>query len=1125
MSLSIEALRRRLSACMNLDARRLSSRLHGVKKLPEGKQAAVLETIAADLDAAQARYQTRLAGVPKVTYPDNLPVSQKQAEIAKAIQDHQVVIIAGETGSGKTTQIPKICLALGRGVKGFIGHTQPRRLAARTVAARIAEEMESELGHYVGYKVRFTDQVSEQTHIKLMTDGILLAEIQNDRMLTQYDTIIIDEAHERSLNIDFILGYLKQLLPKRPDLKVIITSATIDPQRFSRHFNKAPVIEVSGRTYPVEVRYRPLFVDKKSSDKSEGVEERDELQGIFDAVEELAREGLGDILIFMNGEREIRDTADALRKLNLRDTEVLPLYARLSNAEQNKVFQQHAGRRIVLATNVAETSLTVPGIRYVIDPGTARISRYSWRTKVQRLPIEPVSQASANQRKGRCGRVADGICIRLYSEEDFNSRPAFTDPEILRTNLASVILQMLALGLGNMEAFPFVEPPESRHIKDGLTLLKELEAVRELPATGDREAKLQLTETGRQLSRIPLDPRLAKMVISAAQTGCLSEVMVITAALSIQDPRERPMEKKQAADEQHRRFEDKDSDFLAFVNLWNYLKEQQDLLGSNPFRRMCQKEFLSYLRVREWQDIHFQLRQTVKELGFKANHEPADFKTVHCALLTGLLSHIGNKDLEKPEFLGARNGRFHLFPASGLFKKPPKWVMAAELVETSRLYARINAKIEPEWVEPLAGHLIKLHHSDPHWSKKNGAVMAKEKVTLYGLTLVNERTINFSRLDPALCRELFIRRALVEGDFETRHRFFSDNRKLLAEVEALEHKSRRRDILVDDEDLFRFYVARLPEEVISARHFDKWWKEAQKQDSELLNFEKEMLMKGDAAHISDLDYPNFWQQGRLKLKLTYQFEPGEAADGVTLHIPLPLLNQVEVKGFEWLIPGLRHELLVALIKSMPKPMRKNFVPAPNYADALLASINPEQGPLLDEMERQLRRMTGVTVPRESWDWAAVPDHLKLTFRVVDDKHKKVAEGKDLEALKESLRGKVQETLSQVADDDIEQSGLTLWSFGELPQEYSQKRGGFEVKAYPALVDEKDSVAIQLVESPVVQQQLMWRASAGWCCSTCHHPSSTCRKNCPTRPSWGSISTPLARWPSLSTTALPAAVTS
>ncbi|MGY4013959.1 ATP-dependent RNA helicase HrpA [Aeromonas molluscorum] len=1064
MSLSIEALRRRIQACMNLDARRLSSRLHGVKKLPEAKQAAVLETIAADLGAAEQRYQSRLAGVPAVTYPDNLPVSQKQAEIAKAISEHQVVIIAGETGSGKTTQIPKICLALGRGVKGYIGHTQPRRLAARTVAARIAEEMKSELGQYVGYKVRFTDQVSEQTHIKLMTDGILLAEIQHDRMLTQYDTIIIDEAHERSLNIDFILGYLKQLLPRRPDLKVIITSATIDPQRFSRHFNQAPVIEVSGRTYPVEVRYQP---------RPEGGDDRDELQGIFDAVQELAKEGLGDILIFMNGEREIRDTADALNKLGLRDTEVLPLYARLSNSEQNKVFQQHAGRRIVLATNVAETSLTVPGIRYVIDPGTARISRYSWRTKVQRLPIEAVSQASANQRMGRCGRVADGICIRLYSEEDFNNRPAFTDPEILRTNLASVILQMLALGLGNMEAFPFVEPPESRHIKDGLSLLKELGAVKELPANREQDAKLQLTETGRQLSRIPLDPRLAKMVITGAQTGCLSEVMVITAGLSIQDPRERPMEKKQAADEQHRRFEDKESDFLAFVNLWNYLKEQQDVLGSNPFRRLCQKEFLSFLRVREWQDIHFQLRQTVKELGFKTNSEPADFKTVHCALLTGLLSHIGNKDLEKPEFLGARNGRFHIFPASGLFKKPPKWVMAAELVETSRLYARVNGRIEPEWVEPLAGHLIKLHHSDPHWSKKNGAVMAKEKVTLYGLTLVNERLINFSAIDPAMCRELFIRRALVEGDFETRHRFFSDNRKLLAEVEALEHKSRRRDILVDDEDLFRFYDARLPEEVISSRHFDKWWKEAQKQDGEQLNFEREMLMKGDAAHISDLDYPNFWQQGRLKLKLSYQFEPGEAADGVTLHIPLPLLNQVEVKGFEWLIPGLRHELLVALIKSMPKPMRKNFVPAPNYADALLASINPEQGPLLDEMERQLRRMTGITVPREAWDWAAVPDHLKLTFRVVDDKHKKVAEGKDLDALKESLRGRVQETLSQVADDDIEQSGLTLWSFGELPQEYSQKRSGFEVKAYPTLVDQKDSVAIQLVESPVTQQQLMW----------------------------------------------------
>ncbi|ALP39546.1 ATP-dependent RNA helicase HrpA [Aeromonas schubertii] len=1048
---------------MNLDARQLAKRLHGVAKVPAAKQEAVLATIDADLRQAEQRYQTRLAGVPRVNYPENLPVSQKADEIATAIRDHQVVIIAGETGSGKTTQIPKICLSLGRGVKGYIGHTQPRRLAARTVAARIAEEMHSELGQYVGYKVRFTDQVSEQTHIKLMTDGILLAEIQHDRLLTQYDTIIIDEAHERSLNIDFILGYLKALLPRRPDLKVIITSATIDPERFSRHFGKAPIIEVSGRTYPVEVRYRPL---------TDGADDRDELQGIFDAVEELSHEGLGDILVFMNGEREIRDTADGLRKLNLRDTEVLPLYARLSNAEQNKVFQPHAGRRIVLATNVAETSLTVPGIRYVIDPGTARISRYSWRTKVQRLPIEPVSQASANQRKGRCGRVADGICIRLYSEEDFNGRPAFTDPEILRTNLASVILQMLSLGLGDMEAFPFVEPPESRHIKDGLSLLKELGAVEERRGRDGREA-LSLTETGRQLARIPLDPRLAKMVITGAATGCLKEMMVITSALSIQDPRERPMEKKQAADEQHRRFDDKDSDFLAFLNLWNYLQEQQEALSSNAFRRQCQKEFLSYLRVREWQDIHFQLRQTVKELGFKNNSEQGDYKSIHCAILTGLLSHIGNKDLEKSEFLGARNARFHLFPASGLFKKPPKWVMAAELVETSRLYARINARIEPEWVEPLAGHLIKLHHSEPQWSKKQGAVMASEKVTLFGLTLVAERPINYSRLDPALCRELFIRHALVEGDFETRHRFFGENRKLLAEVEALEHKSRRRDILVDDEDLFRFYEARIPEEVVSARHFDKWWKGAQQRDPELLNFEREMLMKGDAAHVSELDYPNSWHQGRLKLKLSYQFEPGEAADGVTLHIPLPLLNQVEPVGFEWQIPGLRQELLVALIKSLPKPVRKNFVPAPNYAEALMASISPEQGPLLDAMERHLKRMTGVSVDREAWDWSGVPDHLKLTFRVVDERQRKVAESKDLLALKESLRGKVQETLSRVADDDIEQSGLTLWSFGELPREYSQKRSGFEVKAYPALVDEKDSVAITLVESPVVQQQLMW----------------------------------------------------
>ncbi|WP_316678295.1 ATP-dependent RNA helicase HrpA [uncultured Tolumonas sp.] len=1055
----LRSLQTQLSECLPIDKAQLLRRLQGVQRLPANKQTAVLAIIGQELEKAKLRAQSRQQNVPKLHYPD-LPVTDKRHDIAEAIRKHQVVIVAGETGSGKTTQLPKICMEAGRGVQGMIGHTQPRRLAARTVAARIAEELQCELGSHVGYKVRFHDQVNENSYVKLMTDGILLAEIQSGRMLMQYDTLIIDEAHERSLNIDFILGYLKQLLPKRPDLKLIITSATIDPQRFSRHFSNAPVIEVSGRTYPVEVRYRP-WQDEEDSDP---------LQGLFNAVDELCTEGLGDILIFMNGEREIRDTADALRKRNLRDTEILPLYSRLSNAEQNRIFSQHAGRRIVLATNVAETSLTVPGIRYVIDPGTARISRYSYKTKVQRLPIEAISQASANQRKGRCGRVAAGICIRLYSEQDFLGRPEFTDPEILRTNLASVILQMLALGLGDMSRFPFVEAPDSRHIKDGLRLLEELGAIN---GSIDGQHPLRLTPLGRQLARVPLDPRLARMVLAAPQFGCLEEILIITSALSIQDPRERPMDKQQASDEKHRRFEDKDSDFQAFLNLWNYVQEQQQTLSQNQFRKQCQKEFLSYLRLREWQDIHYQIRQATRELSLTINQDAAPEQAIHSAILTGLLSHIGMKDGDKSEYIGARNARFMIFPGSGLFKKPPKWSMVAELTETSRLYGRIAARIQPEWIEPLAGHLLKRSYSDPRWSKKAGAVLASEKVTLYGVTIVADREVQYGDIDPVISRELFIRRALVEGDFETRHRFFAENRKLLAEVEALEAKSRRRDILVDDETLFLFYDAHIPADVVSARHFDSWWKTASKESPELLNFEREMLLQGDASHINEHDYPNQWAQGRLKFRLTYQFEPGEEADGVTVHIPLPLLNQVEPVGFDWLIPGMRHELLVALIKSLPKQWRKNFVPAPNYADALMASISPEQGPLLDAIERQLKRMSGLTVPRECWDWNSIADHLKMTFRVIDDKRKRVAESKDLLALKEQLREQVQQTLSQVADDDIEQEGLTLWSFGPLPQLYSQKRGGFEVKAYPALVDQKDSVAIQLFDSPVAQQAAMW----------------------------------------------------
>ncbi|AKB02138.1 ATP-dependent RNA helicase HrpA [Vibrio cholerae] len=1057
---SAASLKKALGECLIKDRFRFSKRIDGASKIKnESARNAVFDEIALDIAQSMMVVEQRKQQMPKIEYPALLPVSQKRDDIAQAIAHHQVVIVAGETGSGKTTQLPKICAELGRGKYGWIGHTQPRRLAARSVANRIAEEMETELGGFVGYKVRFTDQISDQTQIKLMTDGILLAEIQNDRFLNQYDTIIIDEAHERSLNIDFILGYLKQLLPRRPDLKVIITSATIDPERFSKHFSNAPIIEVSGRTYPVEVRYRPLAGD----DDSES--DRDQLEGIFQAVDELCDEGLGDILIFMNGEREIRDTADALSKRNLRDTEIVPLYARLSAGEQNKIFQPHAGRRIVLATNVAETSLTVPGIKYVIDPGTARISRYSYRTKVQRLPIEPISQASANQRKGRCGRTEEGICIRLYSEEDFLSRPEFTDPEILRTNLASVILQMTALGLGDIEAFPFVEAPDKRNIQDGVRLLEELGAINDQI----KDPKKRLTESGKQLARLPIDPRLARMVLEASKLGCLKEVMIIASALSIQDPRERPSDKQQSADDKHRRFNHEDSDFLTLVNLWHYISQQQKALTSNQFRRQCKLDYLNYLRVREWQDVYTQLHQSTREMGFKLNDEPGSYHAVHSAILVGLLSHIGMKDQEKNEYHGARNARFNIFPASGLFKKQPKWVMSAELVETSKLWARVVAKIEPDWIEPLAKHLIKRSYSEPHWSKKNAAVMAYEKVMLYGIPIVPKRLVNYGTIDPVLSREIFIRSALVEGDWETKHAFFKQNRALLAEVEELEHKSRRRDILVDDEELFQFYDQRVGTEVVSGRHFDAWWKTASRKTPDLLSFEKEMLFKGDASHITDLDYPNFWHQGNLKLKLSYQFEPGENSDGVTVHIPLPILNQVEPHGFDWQIPGLRHELVVSLIKSLPKTLRKNFVPAPNYADAFLARVTPFEMPLLDAMEKELRRMTGVTVLREDWKLDQLPAHLKITYRAVDHRNRKLNESCDLHELKESLKEKVQETLSQVADDDIEQRDLHTWSFGELPKVYQQKRGGFEVRAYPALVDKKDSVEIKLFETE--QEQL------------------------------------------------------
>ena len=1047
---------------MLVDKRRLSARIHGIGKIKSQEaQQAVADEIQQQIEQARLRVESRKSAVKNpIVFPKSLPVSQRKAEIEKLLSEHQVIVVAGETGSGKTTQLPKMCLELGFGNLGTIGHTQPRRIAARSVAARIAEELQTELGDLVGYKVRFNDQISDNTQIKLMTDGILLAEIQTDRFLNQYSCLIIDEAHERSLNNDFILGYLKQLLPRRPDLKVIITSATIDVERFSKHFNNAPIIEVSGRTYPVEVRYRPVVEE----------DEQDQLQGILNAVEELQAEGRGDILIFMNGEREIRDTAEALQKQNLKHTEILPLFARLSAQEQNKIFHPSSLNRIVLATNVAETSLTVPGIKYVIDPGTARISRYSYRTKVQRLPIEPISQASANQRKGRCGRVSEGICIRLYSEEDFNNRPEFTDPEILRTNLASVILQMTALGLDDIEAFPFVDAPDKRHIQDGVKLLEELGAF-ETVQTKSGE-KRRLTTIGRQLAQLPVDPRLAKMLLSAVDFGSVYEVMIIVSALSIQDPRERPTDKQQASDEKHRRFADKKSDFLAFLNLWNYVQEQQKELTKNQFRRQCQKDFLNYLRIREWQDIYQQIRLAVREMGLPINSEKAEYQQIHTALLSGLLSHIGLKEAEKQQYLGARNAHFAIFPNSVLFKKQPKWVMAAELVETSKLWGRMVAEIEPEWIEPLAEHLTKKSYSEPRWSKSRGAVIADEKVSLYGVPIVAARPVNYGAIDPRVSREIFIQSALVEGDWNTKHKFFKQNQQLIREVEELEHKSRRRDILVDERTLFEFYDQRIGTDVVSQKHFDTWWKKAEKQDPEQLNFERSFLINDDAEQVSKLDFPNFWHQGNLKLKLTYQFEPGTDADGVTVHIPLPLLNQVEMTGFDWQIPGLREELVIALIKSLPKSYRRNFVPVPNYAQAFLGRAVPLEKPLLDTLIYELRRMTGVTVEAEHWNWEQIPSHLKMTFRVVDENGKKIAESMNLDELKFSLKDRVQESISAVADDGIEQSGLHIWSFAELPQCYEQKQRGFSVKAFPAIVDEKDAVGIKLFETEFEQAVAM-----------------------------------------------------
>ena len=1053
--ISVKQLSSDIATCMSKDKFRLISRLRKIPSLAADKKADFLAKLQDDIQESKEIFASRKAQRPEIDFPP-LPVCERKDEIAEAIANHQVVIIAGETGSGKTTQIPKICLELGRGIGGLIGHTQPRRLAARTVANRIAEELKSPLGQQVGFKIRFSDQVSDGTYIKLMTDGILLAEIQRDKFLSQYDTIIIDEAHERSLNIDFILGYLKQLLPRRPELKLIITSATIDPLRFSKHFNDAPVIEVSGRTYPVEMRYREI----ESGDY-------DQIQAITEAVNELLTEPRGDILVFLSGEREIRDTADALNKQQYRHTEVLPLYARLSNSEQNKVFSAHSARRIVLATNVAETSLTVPGIKYVIDPGTARISRYSVRSKVQRLPIEAISQASANQRAGRCGRVSDGICIRLYSEDDYLSRDVFTDPEILRTNLASVILQMMSLGLGKVDAFPFVQPPDSRSINDGFKLLEELGAI------DNKLGRQGLTHQGRQLARLPIDPRYARMVIEAAKQNCLSEVLIIAAGLSIQDPKERPQDKKQQADQMHEDFTNKESDFLGYFQLWQGFKEQQQALSSSQLRNWCKKHFINFMRMREWQDIVSQLKKSVAELGFGISSQQAEYQAIHQAIASGLLSHLGTKDVDR-EYLGARNSRFKIFPGSGLSKSQPKWTMVAELVETAHLFGRVAAKIEPEWIEPLAQHLIKTEYSEPHWSKKQGVVQAFEKVSLYGLILVNQRRKNYGQIDPEISRDIFIREALVNMDTKLNFAFLSFNQKMIENIEGLEDKSRRRDLLVDEDTLVDFYAEKIPKHICSEVNFKKWWKKQAVENPDVLNFDPKALLKKDTQHIDALSFPETFRQNNLTLGLDYHFDPKDKDDGVSLMVPLALLNQVTTQGLDWLIPGLRHELIVALIKALPKSLRRNFVPAPNYADACLSDM-PQQdkqgNPIafLSALSLKLKRMTGRELEASEWQRDKLPQHLTFNIKVIDQHAKVIAQGRDLFVLQQSLQGKVKQNLQAVATPELEKTGLVSWGIDNLPNEFVNKTGGYEIKAYPALVNEGKTVAVKLFDQPHIAQ--------------------------------------------------------
>lgn len=1067
----IKHLAQQLPLCLSQDRHRLKQQLDRCRaEHQKGKD--TTESFAQltwRFEKSVAGRNRRLASIPALNFPD-LPVTGKKDDIAQLIKDNQVVIVCGETGSGKTTQLPKICLSIGRGGAGFIGHTQPRRIAARTVADRIAEELGEPMGKSVGYKIRFNDKTHSESLIKLMTDGILLAESQHDPYLSQYDTIIIDEAHERSLNIDFLLGYMKWLLPKRPDLKLIVTSATIDTERFSKHFNDAPIIEVSGRTYPVDLRYRPI----QQNDDEEQDETTDDLQNaILDAVDELYRDLRGDILIFLSGEREIRETTDSLKKHRPSLYDILPLYSKLSVSEQERVFNPKGGKiRIVLATNVAETSLTVPGIRCVIDPGHARISRYSHRSKIQRLPIERISQSSANQRAGRCGRVAEGICIRLYSHDDYLARPEFTEPEIMRTNLSAVILQMTALNLGDIEDFPFLEPPDDKMIRDGKTVLQEVNAL---------EKSGKLTEIGRQLAKFPTDPKLARMLVAAGQLSCLSEVAIIVSALSIQDPREKPADKMPQADAKHAAFRHPESDFLTILNIWNEFEVQKKHLSNSKLRKYCTVNFLSYIRMREWFDIHAQIMQVIKgELKMTPNTSESSYEAIHCALLPGLLSNIGFRH-EQYEYLGARGLKFFIFPGSGLHKLKPKWIMAAEQVETSKVYARNVARIEPEWIEQCAGHLIKRNFYDPHWEKKSARCMVHERTLLYGLTLQAGRKIPYDHVDPKAAREIFIRSALVDQDYYSNAPFYKANQALLEEVGIIQHKGRRVDLVEDEQWLYSFYDHKLPAEIVSGVTLDTWRKTVERENPKFLFLTKEDLVREQKNVVNEWDYPDTFPSNRLgnnaklSIPLQYRFEPGHDEDGVTAIIPVHQLNQLTQTPFDWLVPGLLAEKCVALIKSLPKQLRKHFVPVPETVKQCL-EIEPDfKGSIQEWLGYRLRKLTDEAIPLNAWNLDAVPDHLRMNFRVIDADGQLLDYGRDLKKLQGQHATQAVQSFDQIAADELHYTGCIQWAFDDLPDTYQFIQKGQNFIGYPAIVDEGDAVGVRIFDT---QQKAAVQHQAG-----------------------------------------------